>query len=1651
MADVVGSTSKRTYGSRACCCITPTNPIRRAFISLIEWPWFDRFVLLLIILNCSFLAMQGPPGSPDAIFNADRAHQFECAFTVLFTIEMVSKMLAMGVAFHSGAYVRDPWNMLDMTVVLSAWAPILFPELDNLSAMRSVRALRPLRSVQRLPGLRRQVATMLNSLPQMADVALLGGFILLVYGVLGVQVFKGTLLYRCYEEGAEDPIDAEAGVCAPPSLEDSYTCIGHTCTHNKPQVFGSGCAAGEECRLYGTNPVYGTVSFDTIGWAWMTLFQCITMEGWVDVMYMEMSTLNTTVSIVYFVSLILLGSFYLLNLFLAVLYETYEAEQDANEEAAEVAIDEMEVELETGRVTLEEHVAKLVAKLDERDVDTRIAASEALAKLDRPGAIAQHATAIRAKLKDSDATVRKHLKEALVRLKANGANGADGVDGADGAMTAGDQASEEQRQKFLASMMAAQGVDDADDEAAVEQSPVGPCGPLSRCCAAIVNASCFTPFITGLIVVNTVLMMCEYHGMSKQLADFLESANLLLTMCFLGEMLLKLFGLGPAEYWSDPFNRFDAVVVVSSLLEVAMDTLHLELGLNPSFLRAFRLMRVFKLARSWSGLRSILSCVLRSLEAVLQLLALFALILFIFALLGVQLFGLAFTPENGFDEVPRTNYDTTAQAMMTVFVVMSGENWNDVWSDTKLAVGAWSAAYYVLMVVVGNYVVLNLFVAILLSGLEADDDEDLERKERKAGHHQTVKDVAEEAVSSPLLIALAQSKRRGSFSLPPPGSEKGCKRWLWDRRDHALLCLSPDSCLRRCALALIHFKCSSTGLLSAVSFDNMIILIILTSSGAMAFESCDLDPASPLAERLERINLVATAIFVAEMTLKILALGLAFTPNAYLKTGWNRLDGFIVCSSLLTLVGGGSPAIRVLRVLRVLRPLRLISKFGGMRIIVSLLLRTMPKVVNVLVVSGFILLIFAILGVQLFRGTFAACSIEGVSTYDECTAKGGVWANPPMGNFDNIFTSSLILFEMAGMEGWPDVMYAGVDAVSPGLAPVRDNNEWNALFFILWIIVGGMFLINLFVGVIVDTYTDVKEEEDGSKLMTDSQRQWVQVMAQSVTVRPARRPPPPTSCFRRFFHRIVSSPKLEPFILAVILFNTALIALDDQDVGAEEADVLAQLNLFCTCVFVVEATIKLIALGVGEYFLSSWNIFDFTVVALAMPDLLLALHVEAFAEMSDKSPLPPTLLRTLRIVRVSRVLRTIKSSEGLRALLSALLLSLPAMANLGGLFLIIQFLYAVLGMQLFGKVAWGEFLNADANFCTFGTAFLTMFRCATGESWNGIMHDAMITPDTYDPELGRTGRCSDEAGDCGSWAALPFFLSYTVVASFVALNMMIAVVLENFALSRAASDYKLSPEHSEAFVSAWAEFDPYATGYIALVDLGGALTRDDKVATAGLLSLLPEPLNVPFLTIDRDAVEVRPGSDGKASEMISFSVVNQTLLHTVYGAEIDFASDGMLAKFSEDQSLRWRRLVLKSALMVQRAWRNRDKRAANIVKAIRMAKKWPGGAAVANVIALTSKPSKEEAIVAKLATLSQKSLTDEEKTLVRVKQKKVQAQRASAAAEQPKSPKPSAESMERMRRDERARSASAPGFFSGLFQAVCVTRPPAHDESRALM
>ena len=163
--------------------------------------------------------------------------------------------------------MSDAWNRLDCFVVVAGWLPVIFPYFQNFSAARAVRALRPLRTINRVPELRRQVNTLMSSLPQLLDVAMLSAFIMVVFGVLGVQLFKGSFRYRCYEIGADlplDPIgDMPDGVCSP----------GEPASYDPADALQGSCAAGQLCKFYGVNPLYGSLSFDTITDAWLLIFQ----------------------------------------------------------------------------------------------------------------------------------------------------------------------------------------------------------------------------------------------------------------------------------------------------------------------------------------------------------------------------------------------------------------------------------------------------------------------------------------------------------------------------------------------------------------------------------------------------------------------------------------------------------------------------------------------------------------------------------------------------------------------------------------------------------------------------------------------------------------------------------------------------------------------------------------------------------------------------------------------------------------------------------------------------------------------------------------------------------------------------------------------------------------------------------------------------------------------------------------------------------------------------------------------------------------------------------------------------------------------------------------------------------------------------------
>ena len=1350
--------SGRQYRQTSLCCLAPDGTLRTWLVFLVDSAWFERASLLAIVTNCVALAMQ-PPADPSAAPPAGATVpelsltpevQLELAFTALFTVELLLRVAAMGFAGHEHAYLSDAWNRLDCLVVFTSWLPLLVPSLDNVSAIRAARALRPLRAINRLPGLARQATTLIESLPHLLDVALLFSFIMVVYGVVGMQLFKGSLRRRCYAEGAEQPVDP-LGTSA----------VG-VCFASEGEARGS-CGAGQRCLPYGENPLHGTVSFDDILSAWMTLFQASTLEGWATILYMTLPT-GGALSVGYFVSLVILGAFYVPNLFLAVMWHIYSSTHPTEPN------------------------------------------------------------------KPADPTSSKPLTSTSYQPS--------------------DATSSSSSQRAAAAPPSAA----ADRDAAREGG-----GRLRVCAQALVASPIFGWLSNSLILLNLALLMCEHHPMQERYAQRLETANLAVVGCFTAELALKIFALGLPAFAADPFNRFDAFVVLTSFVDVVV-WWHAVLTSQPGVidsqvLRSFRLLRAFRLLRSWSSLQRLLNALLSLATEFAYLMLLLGLILCIFALLGMQLFGGHYTPP-AFDELPRTNFDGISSAMLTVFIIACGEGWDAVWVDTAVAVGRWSYPFFVALVVLANYMLLNLVVALLIGSFEAVEAAEVVERARtaspgasdaaagggggvaaseawevgEAGEEEEKE--GEDADSDDEYLEQFEGCAGGCgacMGCASDGCAGGCAaavRSCLDaatRDERTLLIFAPAHPVRAAATALLRLRIDGTPL----TFEGLMIGCIVLSSFTLGFESCDLEPGSAAAAALHHLDDLAISVFAVELLAKVVSLGLVLGPSTYLASGWNRLDGVVVSASLVSRLADGthaSPAIRALRILRVLRPLRLIGRVEGIRTAVQLLLKAAPRVLDVALVYLLFLDVFAILGVQLLAGRLGECAYEPrLSTRAACVGSGRAWVNPPFGHFDNVGAAALLLFEMATLEGWVDVLFRGVDVVGVDAAGVRDTSPAYALFFIGWVLVGSLCLLNLIVGVLVSTFHDIKRKEDEACyrgiIMTERQRAWVDVVQGLLAVHPRPRAKLPTSPWRAACFHVVTSPRFESAILVVILLNTALMAADGYAIPPSRVATLAALNGACTLIFVAEAAAKVAASGLPLYLKQPWNVFDFAVVLIAVADGLITLAASSLGAN-------PTLLRVLRMVRITRVLRTmrvVRAARGLRMLLMMLVLSLPTLANIFGLFVIVTSMFALLGMQLFGRVAHGDFLDEHANFCSFPTALLTLFRVATGEGWNGLMHDAMVSADgaTAAAEL----RCTVERGDCGSWLAVPFFVSYVILSTFIIIKMMIVLIIENFALALRRDQNALQPESAESFVEIWSTYDPDATGRVHVKHLVPMLRR----------------------------------------------------------------------------------------------------------------------------------------------------------------------------------------------------------------------------------
>jgi len=380
--------------------------------------------------------------------------------------------------------------------------------------------------------------------------------------------------------------------------------------------------------------------------------------------------------------------------------------------------------------------------------------------------------------------------------------------------------------------------------------------------------------------------------------------------------------------------------------------------------------------------------------------------------------------------------------------------------------------------------------------------------------------------------------------------------------------------------------------------------------------------------------------------------------------------------------------------------------------------------------------------------------------YDIIKDEDGVVVNPdekiervwetPFNNYDNILYSMMTFFEIATLEMWPDMMYAAIDSTTIDHVPKLDNDKFISLIFIIYIFFTTFFIMNLFISVIVDKFNEEIKKRQGADNFTDEQKEWVKIQRLLVHTNPKIIPVEPINCFRLQCFKIVQSQAFEYIIMTAIVINTIFLCIDYYDKGPELSKILENANWIFVIFFTGEMLIKITAYGIKYYWYVNWNKFDCIIVIMS----LVALDESALEDLNFN-------VTALRIIRVSRLLRMVKTSEGLRTLLKTLFMSLGNIINTAGLLSLILFTFSVAGMSLFGPIVYvpGGFINKNVNFRSFYDAMLTLWRAATGESWNGIMHE-----------------CYDSQG----FVAIVFWLMYQLMTFFIFMNVFISVIGESF-------------------------------------------------------------------------------------------------------------------------------------------------------------------------------------------------------------------------------------------------------------------------------
>uniref|UniRef100_A0A7N6FKR9 Voltage-dependent calcium channel alpha-1 subunit IQ domain-containing protein n=1 Tax=Anabas testudineus TaxID=64144 RepID=A0A7N6FKR9_ANATE len=1495
------------------------NIIRKYARRIIEWPYPSYMILATITANCVVLALEQHLPGEDKTPMAKRLEITEPYFIGIFCFEAGIKLVALGFVFHKGSYLRNGWNVMDFIVVLSGILATAGAHMNipvDLRTLRAVRVLRPLKLVSGIPSLQIVLKSIMKAMIPLLQIGLLLFFAILMFAIIGLEFYSGKLHHTCL-----------------PSL--AFACGVRKC----PEKY--------DCNDTWIGPNDGITQFDNILFAVLTVFQCITMEGWTAVLYNTNDALGPAWNWMYFIPLIIIGSFFVLNLVLGVLSGEFakERERVENRRAFMKLRRQQQVERELNGYRAWIDRAGTGQKNTFTSVDTVLCTVYCMSR---------SRMNFRSGRRGPAAYLRR--KERMLRISIR----------------------------------------------------------------RMVKTDTFYLMVLSLVALNTICVAIVHHNQPDWLTIFLYYAEFVFLGLFLAEMFLKMYGLGFRLYFHSSFNCFDCGVIVGSIFEVVWGFFRPGMSFGISVLRALRLLRIFKITKYWASLRNLVVSLMSSMKSIISLLFLLFLFTVVFALLGMQLFGGRFI----FEDYTPTNFDTFPAAIMTVFQILTGEDWNEVMyngirSQGGVQYGMWSSIYFIVLTLFGNYTLLNVFLAIAVDNLANAQEltkvyeqplngtnafanrrerrrkvnmsvweqraNQLRKRRQMASREELFGSPTEDTVETPTiahhapalsaeaspahlpespmsppvaepLVNLSEEKTGGANHRatgggrhrmarkfrPSQGPDEGARHRRHRHREarteaKSLDCVqSPHevSQVRRslsqerkildeteekedkeerektgieggsvqddCGTCIVNpyaevgEDCRSVSLSFCTSvwgsvnskeleayqsdkekdeeteeeeppippkpvapdsmfifkasnpirrichyvvtlryFEMTILLVIVASSIALAAE----DPVCTNSDRnkvLRYFDYVFTGVFTFEMIIKMIDQGLIMHDGSYFRDMWNILDFIVVVGALiafaLTNVMGNNKGrdiktIKSLRVLRVLRPLKTIKRLPKLKAVFDCVVTSLKNVFNILIVYQLFMFIFAVIAVQLFKGKFFYCTDSSMNTEKECQGyyidysrdkkevKRREWKRHEF-HYDNVCWALLTLFTVSTGEGWPQVLQHSTDVTEENMGPSRGNRMEMSVFYVVYFVVFPFFFVNIFVALIIITF-----QEQGDKMIQEcslekNERACIDF---AISAKPMTRYMPQNrQTFQYRLWHFVASPSFEYTVLVMIALNTVVLMMKYHSAPTAYDTVLKHLNTAFTVLFSMECILKIMAFGFVNYFRDTWNIFDFITVLGSITEIIVDLQSVNTINMSF-----------LKLFRTARLIKLLRQGYTIRILLWTFVQSFKALPYVCLLIAMLFFIYAIIGMQVFGNIKLNDesHINQHNNFKTFFSALMLLFRSATGESWQEIMLSCLSGQECEpDPSIAPLTMSPDHEGGCGTDFAYCYFVSFIFFSSFLMLNLFVAVIMDNFEyLTRDSSI--LGPHHLDEFVRIWGEYDRLACGRIHYTAMYEMLTH----------------------------------------------------------------------------------------------------------------------------------------------------------------------------------------------------------------------------------